>query len=117
MPILQFNAEISSNVLLIAFSLLVTILLVGAYLASRDPRSHFQWTHLITDPMTNKGSLTRVLQLLGGLTGTYVIVWHTLKLSLSSEMFAIYLAALGVSEGFSKWVQLKYKNTNKDNQE
>ena len=109
MPTITFTAALGANFLLIAFSLLITLIVVGIWFASRNPYCKFDWTDLILDPITRKASLTRVLQLIGGLTGTFVIVWHTLKLNLTAEMFAIYLAALGVSEGFSKWVQLKYK--------
>ena len=108
MGIFTLPIGISSNLLLIGFIILLLMLLVAIYLTSKNPKSSFQWTDLIMDPISNKGSLTRVLQLTGGLTATYIVIQEASKSILSAEMFGIYLAALGVSEGFSKWVQLKY---------
>ena len=56
----NLSTTISSNVLLIGFVALLIALLVAIYFTSKDPNTLFRWTDLITDPITNKGSLTRV---------------------------------------------------------
>lgn len=108
------STVISTNALLIGFITLLALLLIALYFTSKNPNTLFRWTDLIIDPITNRGSLTRVLQLIGGMTGTFVIILEASKSLLTAEMFAIYLAALGVSEGFSKWVQLKYQPKSDD---
>lgn len=66
------------------------------------------WTDMITGPNTNKVSLTKFLQLVGGITGTWVIVYLTLKGSIASELFFTYLAYVGAIQGWSKFVSFKY---------
>lgn len=57
-----------------------------------------------------KVSLTKVLQLIGGLTGTYLI----LTMPPNETMFGLYLAYVAGVEGFSKYVKARY-NYNESN--
>lgn len=53
-------------------------------------------------------SLTKLLQLLGGLTGTWVIIKMTAQGGLSAEIFGVYLTYVASVEGFSKFISAKY---------
>lgn len=91
------------------------ILLFGSLFAVLMLHAHFtkklDWKTLITCPVTNKPSLTRVLQLIGGITGTWVILYQTYKNNLATEMFFTYLCYVGAIEGWSKFITLRYGGT------
>lgn len=89
------------------FALIVFFMLVWKF--SKDPNSKFNWIDLISNP-DGSASLTRTLQLIAGLTGTWVIIQSTVGKWLTVEIFTVYLAAMGISEGFTKWIQSKKNN-------
>lgn len=53
-------------------------------------------------------SLTKVLQLLGGVTATWIMVKLTLTGGLNESLLGVYLAYVGAIEGYSKFVAAKY---------
>ena len=112
--LLSFTGTLQSDFIFIAFSVLLVLFTIYIYFASKDKTNNFNLSDLIVDPITKKGSLSKVLQLIGGLTGTFTILWYTVKIQLNTEMLAVYLAALGVSEAFSKWVSVRYNTPNTD---
>jgi hypothetical protein len=66
------------------------------------------------DMITKDGravSLTKVLQLIGGLTATWVIMKLTLGNQLTEGIFGLYLMYVGSIEGYSKYVSAKYGYT------
>jgi hypothetical protein len=68
------------------------------------------------DMLTKDGrtvSLTKVLQLVGGATATWVIIKTTLMGSISMELFLVYLAYVASIEGFSKFISAKYQYNEK----
>lgn len=71
-------------------------------------KGHLDWKDMITSKGSNKVSLTKVLQLVGGVTGTWMMVYLTIKGSVSSDFFFTYLAYVGAIEGWSKFVAAKY---------
>ena len=70
------------------------------------------WRDLITSAATNRVSLTRVLQLVGGVVGTWIMVIVTLDDKLTAELFFTYLAYVGAIEGWSKFITAKYGTSN-----
>jgi peptidoglycan biosynthesis protein MviN/MurJ (putative lipid II flippase) len=63
------------------------------------------------DMITKDGkavSLTKVLQLVGGLTSTWIMVKLTLTGGLTEALFGLYLTYVGAIEGYSKFVAAKY---------
>ena len=68
------------------------------------------------DMITKDGravSLTKVLQLVGGLTGTWIMVKLTLTGGLTEALFGLYLTYVGAIEGYSKFVAAKYNYSEK----
>lgn len=64
-----------------------------------------------TDLITKDGksvSLTKVLQLVGGITATWVIIKLTSAGSLTEAVFGLYLTYVGAIEGYSKYVAARY---------
>lgn len=63
------------------------------------------------DMITKDGrsvSLTKILQLIGGLTATWIMVKLTLTGGLTEALFGLYLTYVGAVEGYSKFVAAKY---------
>jgi hypothetical protein len=63
------------------------------------------------DMITKDGkavSLTKVLQLIGGITATWIMVKLTLTGGLTEALFGLYLTYVGAIEGYSKYVGAKY---------
>lgn len=66
----------------------------------------------LVDMVTKNGtsvSLTKVLQLLGGVTATWVIMNLTMSNELSESIFGLYLAYIGGVEGYSKFLAARYQ--------
>jgi len=53
-------------------------------------------------------SLTKVLQLIGGITSTWIMIKLTLNGGLTEALFGLYLTYVGAIEGYSKFVAAKY---------
>lgn len=95
---------------LVIYAYLVLIIVALAVLIklSRNPNTKFNLISIVSNP-DGSASLTRILQLAAGVTATWVIINYTINLKLGVEMFATYLAAMGISEGFTKYLQSKGK--------
>jgi hypothetical protein len=69
------------------------------------------WTDLITNKGTTVVSLTKMLQLIGGMVGTWLMIKLTLQEKLTEEYLMIYLTYVGAIEGWSKFVAARYGAT------
>lgn len=91
---------------------LVLLFMWAVFRANDDPNTDFDWLDLVTapDPNTgiNRASATKMLQLVGGITGTFIVVKLTLQNNISFEIFAAYLTYVASIEGFSKFMLAKY---------
>ena len=68
------------------------------------------------DMITKDGravSLTKVLQLVGGVTATWIMIKLTLTGGLTEALFGLYLTYVGAIEGYSKFVAAKYNYSEK----
>jgi hypothetical protein len=93
------------NLATLAIALAFAILLYGFWRIQTSRRLDF------TDMLTKDGrsvSLTKVLQLVGGVTGTWVVVKLALQGGITADIFGIYLAYVASVEGFSKFISAKY---------
>jgi hypothetical protein len=96
---------ITFNVLGISITLLIIAILMLFYRIQRDKTLDF------ADMLTADGrktSLTKVLQLVGGMTATWIVIALTLSGGLNEALFGIYLAYVASVEGFSKFVAARY---------
>lgn len=91
-----------------AYLFLIVLSIFILWRISTSKESKFNLIHIVSNP-DGTASLTRILQLTAGITSTWVIINYTINLKLGTEMFAIYLAAMGISEGFTKYLQSKGK--------
>lgn len=68
------------------------------------------------DMITKDGravSLTKVLQLIGGVTATWIMIKLTITGGLTEALFGLYLTYVGAIEGYSKFVAAKYNYNEK----
>ena len=68
--------------------------------------SDFEWLDLISSG--GHLSLTKTLNMIGGLIGSFIVIKMTLQSTLTPEIFLIYLAYCAGTEGFSKYLSAKY---------
>jgi hypothetical protein len=94
------------------------LLFWAIYRATHAPDVDFDWLDMITsvDQQTGKvrASATKLLQLLGGLTGTFIVIKLTLQHAINWDIFAIYLSYVASIDGFSKFMLAKYGVAQKD---
>jgi preprotein translocase subunit YajC len=81
------------------------VFMIAVYRAQRARR--FDWMDMITRDGT-KVSATKVLQLVGGIVGTFIVIKLTLQSQLTWDIFAIYLSYVASIDGFSKFMMAKY---------
>lgn len=85
----------------------LAIILLLSYIIWKENKSPSSFS--VMDYLTDKGvaSTPKTLQILAGLTGTAVVIQESTNHSLTPEMFGIYLAAMGISEGWSRYITSK----------
>lgn len=88
--------------------LLVLLLFITIVIAHTTSKHNFNAYDYLIDPATGKASITKTLQILAGLSSTWIVIRLAVNNNLTVEMFTVYLGALGVSEAWSKWVGAKY---------
>jgi hypothetical protein len=96
---------VSLNMMGLAVILIFVGILVLFWRIQRSEKLDF------ADLITKDGravSLTKVLQLIGGLLSSWVIVKLTLTGGLTEAIFGLYLTYVGAIEGYSKFVAAKY---------
>lgn len=75
--------------------------------AQRNKR--LDWVDIITKDGGNTVSLTKILNLLGGFVGTWIVVQMTIAGDMTWDILAVYLAYVASIEGFSKFILAKYR--------
>lgn len=101
--------------------LLLLALFYGLWKLGKSDQSSFSWEDLIcnTDIVTGKktASVTKILQLTGGVAGTFVVIKLTLTNALTWDIFVTYLAYVASIDGFSKYLMARYGVQKKDDKE
>ena len=96
-----------STIFVYLFLILITSIFVKAHL-----RGDLDWKDMITHPRSNKVSLTKVLQFIGGFVATWVIIKSTVLTAgkIDWELFTAYLAYVGSIDAYSKYLSSKYNS-------
>ena len=92
--------------------LLVLLVFVTILVAHNTGNHKFSAFDYLMDPATGKASITKTLQIIAGLSATWIVIRMAIQNTLTVELFTVYLGALGVSEAWSKWVGAKYLKDN-----
>lgn len=105
----EFTSIFSSdNIFAFVIFILFVSFLVAFWRAQR--KQNLQWTDLITKIGSNSVSLTKMLQLIGGIVATWIMVKMTVQEKLTWEIFGLYLAYVASIEGYSKYISAKYSD-------
>jgi preprotein translocase subunit YajC len=98
-----FGMQVNAYALTIIIMLFIFLFLL--FKAQRARR--LDWMDMITRDGT-KVSTTKILQLIGGVVGTWIIIKVTIQGVLTWDLFAIYLGYVASVDGFSKLIMAKY---------
>ena len=79
-------------------------------------QSKLNWIDLIRKPGSSVISLTKLIQLLGAMVATWIMVKMAMSDKISWDLLATYLAYVGSVEGYSKFVSAKYGNSQPKNE-
>ncbi len=91
---------------------LLTVIAFFVYLFWKAQKNNrLDWVDIITRD-GRFVSLTKILNLLGGFVGTWVVVQITIAGDMTWDILAVYLAYVASIEGFSKFVSAKYSQEN-----
>jgi hypothetical protein len=93
------------NLMGVGIAIIAALILTLFYRIQKSKKLDF------ADMITKDGkavSLTKVLQLIGGITATWVMIKLTLMGGLTEALFGLYLTYVGAIEGYSKFVSAKY---------
>lgn len=103
-----FDLRINVYGAIIAF--MIAVFLFALYRAQKAER--LNWLDMITSTGSNKVSTTKILQLVGGVVATWIVIKLTLQGALNWDIFAIYLGYVASIDGFSKLLLAKYGSAN-----
>lgn len=70
-------------------------------------------SYSLADLITRDGkhlSTTKILQLVGGIVGTFIVIKMTITGLMTWEIFLVYLAYAASVDGFTKAINAKFKN-------
>jgi hypothetical protein len=71
-------------------------------------QGRINWVDLIRKPGGKTVSLTKLIQLLGAMVATWIMVKMAMSDKITWDLLATYLAYVGSVEGYSKFVSAKY---------
>lgn len=95
-----------------SIGVMIAILLIWLVILHFSKKS----TYKIDDLITRDGvhlSTTKILQLIGGIVATWVVIKMTVLGTMTWEIFALYLAFAASIDGFTKLLQAKYGHDNR----
>jgi hypothetical protein len=91
-----------------SFGIILIFILIGMIFWHTHKIGKLDWSDLITSKGSDIISLSKCLQLIGGVTGTWMVVFMTLHDKLTFDILLVYLGYVGSVEGFSKFLSAKY---------
>ena len=94
------------------FTILVVMVVLTSIVYHTHKNNHLDWADLVRSQGTRNVSLTKFLQLVGGITGTWMVVYTTLHDKLTYDLLLVYLAYVGAIDGWSKFVSARYNMGN-----
>lgn len=93
-----------SRMLSMGFLSLIALFMYTLWKRSLDPNNKFHYIDMLSNP-DGTASLTRTMQFAAGVTATWIVIKMAIAANLKIEFFITYLAAMGISEAFTKFVQ------------
>jgi hypothetical protein len=103
-----FTLQVGANTInlhAVSITIFFAVLFVLLYRAQKD--GTLDWRDAITN-VEGRVSSTKLMQLIGGMTATWVIIKLTLNNNLSFDLFALYLCYVAGINMFRRFVGAKF---------
>lgn len=71
-------------------------------------KNALNWVDMLKKPNSDQISLTKLIQFIGAMVSTWIMVKLAMNDKITWDIFAIYLAYVASVEGFSKLITAKY---------
>lgn len=97
--------NIQINLVMVSVIFFLAMLVALLWQAARKGLSCLD---LITDKGSNRLSLTKTMNLVGGVVGAWAVMRMAIDKSLTETLFAVYLAYCAGTHGFSTWLSAKF---------
>ena len=104
----KLQAVVFNDLDLMSLTIVIMFLSFIVMFWRAQAQSELNWIDLIRKPGSSVISLTKLIQLVGGMIATWIMVKLTIDNKVTWDLFAIYLAYVGSVEGFSKFITAKY---------
>lgn len=99
------------------FWAIAIIVIMGLFIAALVRLHLGKTSYSLADLITRDGkhlSTTKILQLVGGIVGTFIVIKMTITGTMTWDIFAIYLAYAASVDGFTKAINAKFKSREND---
>ena len=93
---------------LMSLSIVIMFMSFGVMFWHAQVKGELNWVDMLKKPHTSQISLTKLIQLVGGVVATWIMVKLTINDKITWDLMAIYLAYVASIEGFSKFITAKY---------
>ena len=93
---------------LMSLSIVIMFMSFGVMFWRAQAKGQLNWVDMLKKPHSSQISLTKLIQLVGGVVATWIMVKLTLNDKITWDLMAIYLAYVASVEGFSKFITAKY---------
>lgn len=104
----NFQTMIFKDMDLMSLVIVMTFLSFVIMFWRAQAKGDLNWIDLIKKPGSAAISLTKLIQLVGGIVATWIMVKLAMTDKMTWDIFAIYLAYAGSIEGYSKFITAKY---------
>ncbi len=93
---------------LMSLSIVIMFMSFGVMFWRAQAKGQLNWVDMLKKPHSTHISLTKLIQLVGGVVATWIMVKLTINDKITWDLMAIYLAYVASVEGFSKFITAKY---------
>ena len=93
---------------LMSLSIVIMFMSFGVMFWRAQAKGQLNWVDMLKKPHSTQISLTKLIQLVGGVVATWIMVKLTINDKITWDLMAIYLAYVASVEGFSKFITAKY---------
>lgn len=102
-----------STIATVAIFILIGLSMMTVFVWHKAQKLDF--SDLITYPGNNKVSLTKFIQLVGGMVASWVVIKLAIQGTMTWDIFTAYLMYVGGVESYSKYLRSKYGPADKAN--
>jgi hypothetical protein len=111
-----YNVMISNSNLLVGTWLVILVFVLYRIHQLFSKNRELIWTTIISSDADGKSvSLTKVLNLVGGIIGSWIVMKMTLQNTITWDILTAYLTYCGGTASFSKYINAKFRSSENTN--